>query len=165
MSLSFKDGEPCDHPGCLGHVTHPCEGCGRVAGRGSVRIAKTTWGETRDVWLIKGISPDDKLFNRENNRAVCREFASYFFEESSAERQTRELAEHYHDATDEFDIALCPRTAGFPETSEQRRASIENARRTKEELYRCIAPLGVSPQMWTDEIRRAAQRTRGRCRD
>jgi hypothetical protein len=24
---------PCDHPGCLNHVTHPCEGCGRVAGR------------------------------------------------------------------------------------------------------------------------------------
>lgn len=25
--------EPCDHPGCLSHVTHPCEGCGRIAGR------------------------------------------------------------------------------------------------------------------------------------
>ena len=23
----------CDHIGCLKHVTHPCEGCGRVAGR------------------------------------------------------------------------------------------------------------------------------------
>lgn len=29
----YKDGEPCGHPGCLNHVTHPCEGCGRVAGR------------------------------------------------------------------------------------------------------------------------------------
>lgn len=27
------DGEPCDHPGCLSHVSHPCEGCNRVAGR------------------------------------------------------------------------------------------------------------------------------------
>lgn len=27
------DGEPCNHPGCLSHVSHPCEGCGRVAGR------------------------------------------------------------------------------------------------------------------------------------
>ena len=27
------DGVPCSHPGCLNHVTHPCEGCGRVAGR------------------------------------------------------------------------------------------------------------------------------------
>lgn len=29
----LKDGDPCGHPGCLNHVTHPCEGCGRTAGR------------------------------------------------------------------------------------------------------------------------------------
>ena len=29
---SLKDGEPCDHPGCLSHISHPCEGCGRIAG-------------------------------------------------------------------------------------------------------------------------------------
>lgn len=28
----YKDGEPCDHTGCLHHITHPCEGCGRIAG-------------------------------------------------------------------------------------------------------------------------------------
>lgn len=28
----YEDGEPCKHPGCLQHVTHPCEGCGRIAG-------------------------------------------------------------------------------------------------------------------------------------
>lgn len=28
-----RDGKPCGHPGCLNHVSHPCEGCGRVAGR------------------------------------------------------------------------------------------------------------------------------------
>lgn len=27
------DGTPCPHPGCLNHVTHPCECCGRIAGR------------------------------------------------------------------------------------------------------------------------------------
>jgi hypothetical protein len=26
------DHEPCSHPGCLNHVSHPCEGCGRTAG-------------------------------------------------------------------------------------------------------------------------------------
>ena len=37
--LDFKprreppDGEPCDHRGCLSHLSHPCEGCGRIAGR------------------------------------------------------------------------------------------------------------------------------------
>ena len=30
---SLRDGEPCSHPGCLSHVTHPCEHCGRIAGK------------------------------------------------------------------------------------------------------------------------------------
>lgn len=30
---ALRDGEPCGHPGCLSRVSHPCEGCGRVAGR------------------------------------------------------------------------------------------------------------------------------------
>lgn len=30
--LYYKDGEPCGHPGCLNHATHPCEKCGRIAG-------------------------------------------------------------------------------------------------------------------------------------
>jgi len=30
---SLPDGVPCEHRGCLHHVTHPCEGCGRIAGR------------------------------------------------------------------------------------------------------------------------------------
>jgi len=29
----LRDGEPCGHKGCLSHVTHPCEGCGRIGGR------------------------------------------------------------------------------------------------------------------------------------
>ena len=33
MSEKLKDGQPCNHPGCLHHVSHPCEGCGRIAGR------------------------------------------------------------------------------------------------------------------------------------
>lgn len=28
----YIDGKPCSHPGCLNHVTHPCEGCGRIGG-------------------------------------------------------------------------------------------------------------------------------------
>jgi len=28
----LRDGQPCGHPGCLSHRTHPCEGCGRIAG-------------------------------------------------------------------------------------------------------------------------------------
>ena len=28
----LKDHEPCSHKGCLNHITHPCEGCGRISG-------------------------------------------------------------------------------------------------------------------------------------
>lgn len=28
----YKNGEPCSHPGCLNHLTHPCEVCGRIGG-------------------------------------------------------------------------------------------------------------------------------------
>jgi hypothetical protein len=30
---NLPDGIACSHPGCLSHVTHPCEHCGRIAGR------------------------------------------------------------------------------------------------------------------------------------
>lgn len=33
LQTVYKDGEPCDHPGCSQHVTHPCEGCGRIMGK------------------------------------------------------------------------------------------------------------------------------------
>ena len=36
MPTLLKDEEPCSHPGCLSHVTHPCEVCGRTAGRTKV---------------------------------------------------------------------------------------------------------------------------------
>lgn len=29
----YKDGVPCDHPGCTSHRSHPCEGCGRIGAR------------------------------------------------------------------------------------------------------------------------------------
>lgn len=34
--ILYKDGEPCAHPGCLGHVTHPCEVCGRFRAQGEI---------------------------------------------------------------------------------------------------------------------------------
>jgi hypothetical protein len=30
--FNLNGGEPCNHPGCLHHITHPCEGCGRITG-------------------------------------------------------------------------------------------------------------------------------------
>lgn len=34
----LRDGEPCSHRGCLNHISHPCEGCGRIGGKGEVVI-------------------------------------------------------------------------------------------------------------------------------
>ena len=31
---------PCEHPGCLHHFTHPCEGCGRFYGQSIPNITK-----------------------------------------------------------------------------------------------------------------------------
>ena len=28
----YKPNQPCRHLGCLSHITHPCEGCGRIGG-------------------------------------------------------------------------------------------------------------------------------------
>lgn len=39
--LILKDGEPCQHIGCLHHITHPCEGCGRIAGQGEIRLPQS----------------------------------------------------------------------------------------------------------------------------
>ncbi len=36
--MKLKDGVPCDHLGCFNHSTHPCEGCGRVAGRPKPKV-------------------------------------------------------------------------------------------------------------------------------
>lgn len=30
---SLPDGVPCDHRGCLSHISHPCEVCGRIGGK------------------------------------------------------------------------------------------------------------------------------------
>jgi len=44
----LRDGEPCKHPGCLSHYSHPCEGCGRIRGR---RVSITPV-ECRKIYCI-----------------------------------------------------------------------------------------------------------------
>lgn len=36
MKIKYDNGQPCKHKGCLSHVSHPCEGCGRISGNGIV---------------------------------------------------------------------------------------------------------------------------------
>jgi len=42
----YKDGEPCSHRGCLNHFTHPCEGCGRIAGMNQLKYRSKKNGLT-----------------------------------------------------------------------------------------------------------------------
>lgn len=31
--MILREGEPCSHKGCLNHISHPCEKCGRIGGK------------------------------------------------------------------------------------------------------------------------------------
>ena len=33
----YPENIPCPHPGCLSHISHPCEYCGRIAGKGDYK--------------------------------------------------------------------------------------------------------------------------------
>lgn len=38
--LKYRNGEPCNHRGCQHHISHPCEGCGRIGAEGEIWISK-----------------------------------------------------------------------------------------------------------------------------
>lgn len=44
----FYSGEKCLHFGCLSHISHPCEGCGRIGGRGDVLVTNNPLYLLRD---------------------------------------------------------------------------------------------------------------------
>lgn len=46
----LKDGEPCSHPGCLSHLSHPCEGCGRIAGVSRKPLKMCRAGQDGECW-------------------------------------------------------------------------------------------------------------------
>lgn len=53
------DGVPCHHPGCLSHITHPCEGCGRIGGHPNVTYPFVFLDDTQRPWLIHMDSEDE----------------------------------------------------------------------------------------------------------
>jgi hypothetical protein len=36
LEIQYQDGEPCKHTGCINHITHPCESCGRITAKGYI---------------------------------------------------------------------------------------------------------------------------------
>jgi len=39
-SQILEDGVPCKHVGCISHISHPCESCGRIAGEARLFLDK-----------------------------------------------------------------------------------------------------------------------------
>lgn len=60
----IPDGLPCGHPGCLSHVTHPCEGCGRIAGHYQSEANMTRfpfrWVSLGRVTEVQSLFPSDE---------------------------------------------------------------------------------------------------------
>ena len=50
---NLRDGEPCSHVGCLSHISHPCEGCGRVGGIRSDEYYRGRYGWFDNYWADK----------------------------------------------------------------------------------------------------------------
>ena len=46
--------QPCQHPGCFSHASHPCEGCGRVGG---LYPTQAEWAEVGSVKAEKASDP------------------------------------------------------------------------------------------------------------
>lgn len=43
--------EPCSHPGCFSHISHPCEVCGRIGGK---YLGKQTRDQIAKIMLLDG---------------------------------------------------------------------------------------------------------------
>lgn len=55
--MKHLDGEPCEHTGCLNHISHPCENCGRVAGI-SLKNCPVCGGKAQICYHAKHLSVD-----------------------------------------------------------------------------------------------------------
>ncbi len=69
----YKDGEPCRHKGCLNHISHPCEGCGRIAGKNTKEMK-----EVKEAIKIMNKLSDD--FDLKVTEAEMGALAMVFFE-------------------------------------------------------------------------------------
>ena len=85
----FKDGEPCGHPGCLSHVSHPCEGCGRIAGRPAPTPEIGEWGCGWEHWI--DVFSEGKI--QWDEKEALKQYIR-----SLLAAKTEEVLEHYYNA-------------------------------------------------------------------
>lgn len=60
-TVSLPDGVPCGHAGCLSHLSHPCDGCGRIGGMRRTVVVHTG---------SKALSLDEGWIGSGKNRAT-----------------------------------------------------------------------------------------------
>lgn len=60
---------PCSHPGCYSHVTHPCEGCGRLQGR-CPNPGHQVPTNYRAMQVVDGLNYAYKAIEAEDNDAI-----------------------------------------------------------------------------------------------
>lgn len=58
----LEDGVACSHPGCLSHVSHPCEGCGRIQGMDIATMAVIDYVNWRNERSLRRILPKEFFF-------------------------------------------------------------------------------------------------------
>jgi len=73
--------EPCDHPGCHSHRTHPCESCGYQAGRSKNKSVVIGFMGLRRAYLNVGLDDALKRYLKEEGaKELAREETIQVFE-------------------------------------------------------------------------------------
>lgn len=69
--MMLRDGEPCKHPGCLNHLSHPCEGCGRIGGRTPKEFKRWKSPDGKEYFIgIDVALGDDQSFSAAHNDGI-----------------------------------------------------------------------------------------------
>lgn len=88
----LRDGEPCNHPGCLSHVIHPCEVCGRIGGK---TVAKLTPEQAIEILKFRS-KCDYPVMSKQETLGIAALIESL--------ARDAELGRAAVDAIDEYDI-------------------------------------------------------------
>lgn len=72
MRENLEDGKACAHPGCLHHFSHPCEGCGRIAGRAPTPIEEKILARCSTIERERdGLAARLRRATIQNRRLTC----------------------------------------------------------------------------------------------
>jgi len=78
----IREGESCGYSGCLFHAAEPCKGCGRIEGKGNIRLAEETVREIEnsvsytafDMFIDFLRASEDKGIYRDKNGVTVKDY-------------------------------------------------------------------------------------------